>query len=98
MAEFCLALFLAQRMLWMGGNVGEGMKGGRVGDKLGHKRFEKLICLLQACGEITTQRNAYLCLLLNVKRISIFQPGSIIGKRSGALRLTQTANNLGCSV
>lgn len=67
-------------MLWTWGNVDEGRTGGRVDDKWGYKTL-KPVPRPQACRE-SQQGNAYLCLLLNVKLISIFQPSFIMGKRS----------------
>lgn len=50
-----------------------------MGDKWGYKTLRNLFS--KPVGN-TSQGNAYLCLLLNVKHISIFQPSFIMGRRS----------------
>lgn len=69
-------------MLWMGGNVGERMGGGSVGDKLGHKTLRNLFPCPSLWGNHNSRK--HLSLLINMKHISIFQPGSVMENKSWA--------------
>ena len=58
-------------------------EGGRVGDKLGHRRLRNLFLCPRPLGK-SAQGNAYLCLLLSDKPVSTFQPGSVMGTSLGS--------------
>lgn len=55
-------------ILWMGGNVGEGMEGGSVGDKLGHRTLRNLFPCPSLWGNHSLRK--YLSLLIDRKTVA----------------------------